>query len=153
MLRPLGTFWQMMYRHFPYLALYVCTVLVLQVIQYSVCVYVWVYCELNECSCSAQTGQLLRNVQQNCTYLPSLIPCTVCVIVCVAQYTYVYTSYSVQCFIKLSLCYYVLQDESEEELVSTSLPPPPPCTISWDQYINSPDDEYDPNIHCHFVYA
>ena len=49
------------------------TVLVLQVIQYSVYVYVWVYCELN--------------VYCN-TYLPSLILCTVYVIVCVAQYTY-----------------------------------------------------------------
>ena len=91
----------MMYRHFPYLALsdtcvigtgYVCTVLVLQVIQYSVCVYVWVYCELNECSCSAQTGQLRRNVQ-----LVSAITHTVhCVCYSVCCTVHLCTSYSVQ---------------------------------------------------------
>ena len=122
---------------------YVCTVLVLQVIQYSVCVYVWVYCEINVCSCSAQTGQLLRNVQQTVTLI-----CITRTVHCVC--------YSVCCTVLSTVIHQgvsVLQDESEEELVSTSLPPPPPCTISWDQYINSPDDEYDPNIHCHFVYA
>ena len=36
---------------------------------------------------------------------------------------------------------YTGQDE-EGEVMCVSLPPPPPSNISWDQYINSPDEEY-----------
>jgi hypothetical protein len=41
----------------------------------------------------------------------------------------------------ICIIHYTGQDE-EGEVMCVSLPPPPPSNISWDQYINSPDEEY-----------
>jgi hypothetical protein len=40
----------------------------------------------------------------------------------------------------ICIIHYTGQDE-EGEVMCVSLPPPPPSNISWDQYINSPDEE------------
>lgn len=35
---------------------------------------------------------------------------------------------------------YIVQDD-DSDVVFKSLPPPPPCTVTWQQYIRSPEEE------------